>query len=72
MRYPSKTLVKNITPVARTVSEANRDAQYACAIQTFKSDTKLALDFLANAFLGALWVGVVLGGIGGVIYWVSR
>jgi hypothetical protein len=61
MRYPSKTLIKNVSPVPRTVSEANRDAQYACAIQTFKSDTKLALDFLVNALIGAGIVG--LGGL---------
>jgi hypothetical protein len=52
MRYPSKTLVKNISPVARTVSEANRDAQYACAIQGFRSDTKLALAFIADCIVG--------------------
>jgi hypothetical protein len=54
MRYPSKTLVKSITPVPRTMSEANRDARYACAIQTFKSDAKLTLDFLYNACMGML------------------
>jgi hypothetical protein len=68
MRYPSKTLVKNISPVARTISEANRDAQYCCAIQTFKSDAKLTLDFLEGAVIGALWVVIVVGGIAGVVY----
>ena len=62
MKYPSKTLVKSITPVPRTLSEANRDAQYACAIQTFKSDTKLTLDFLANMFIGAVWTVVAIAG----------
>lgn len=56
MKYPSKTLIKNITPLARTLSEANRDARYACAIQTFKSDAKLTLDFLANAVVGGVLV----------------
>ena len=46
------SLEKNITPVARTLSEANRDAQYACAVQTFKSDVKLTIDFLVNAGIG--------------------
>jgi hypothetical protein len=58
MRYPSKTLIKNITPLPRSISEANRDAQYACAIQTFKSDAKLTWDFLCNASIGASVVGV--------------
>lgn len=70
MRYPSKTLMKNITPVPRSISEANRDAQYCCAIQTFKSDAKLTLDFLGNAVIGALWVAVVAGGVGAVVYWL--
>ena len=71
MKYPSKTLVKSITPVPRTVSEANRDAQYACAIQTFKSDAKLTLDFLANALLGALWTAIVLGGLVGLFVFIT-
>ena len=62
MKYPSKTLVKSITPVPRSVSEANRDAQYACAIQTFKSDSKLTLDFLANMFIGAVWTAIAIAG----------
>ena len=72
MRYPSKELMKNIQPIPRTLSEANRDARYACAIQTFKSDAKLTWDFICNATLGFLWVGVVVGGIGGLVYWFIR
>lgn len=63
MRYPSKTLMKNITPLPRSLSEANRDAQYCCAIQTFKSDAKLTLDFIGNAVIGALWTGIVLAAL---------
>jgi hypothetical protein len=59
MRYPSKELIKNITPVARTMSEAYRDAEYCMAIQTFKSDVKLTIDFLWNALMGFLIVGIV-------------
>jgi hypothetical protein len=54
MNYPSKELMKNISPVARSLSEANRDAQYCTAIQVFKSETKLTLDFAINAVWGAL------------------
>ena len=32
MTYPSKELVKNISPVPRTLSQANRDAEYCSAI----------------------------------------
>lgn len=56
MRTP---LDKSLRPIPRTLSEANRDAQYACAIQTFKSDAKLTLDFLANALVGFVTVGLI-------------
>ena len=72
MRYPSKELMKNITPLPRTVSEANRDAQYCCAIQTFKSDAKLTLDFLGDAVIGFIWVAVVLSGAVGAVYFVFK
>jgi hypothetical protein len=56
MRTPFE---KNTQPVARTLSESLRDAKYACAIQTFKSDAKLTLDFAIEA--GSV---IVLGVIG--------
>ncbi len=65
MRTP---LIKNLTPVPRTLSEANRDAQYCCAIQTFKSDAKLTMDFIGQALLGFLWVSAVAGAVVGVVY----
>jgi hypothetical protein len=58
MRTPME---KNTTPVSRSLSESLRDAQYACAIQTFKSDAKLTLGFLADALVGFAVVG--LGGV---------
>jgi hypothetical protein len=58
--YPSVVLSKSLRPVPRTVSEANRDARYACAIQTFKSDAKLTLDFLGNAAYGFCVVAIAL------------
>jgi hypothetical protein len=67
MRTP---LEKNLQPIARTLSEAKRDAQYACAIQTFKSDIRLALDFLENAIIGFIWVLIVLGSAVGAVYFV--
>ena len=56
----------------RSLSEANRDAQYACAIQTFKSDFKLAMEFIGQAILGGLWVLVFVGGAIGLIYWLTK
>ena len=72
MRYPSKELMKNITPVARTVSEANRDAQYACAIQTFKSDAKLTMDFIGKAMYGFVVVGLGLTIPVLLIVWLTK
>ena len=65
MRTPME---KNLQPIPRTLSEANRDAQYCCAITTFKSDFKLTLDFLGGAVIGFMWVAVVLGGVLGAVY----
>jgi hypothetical protein len=69
MRTPME---KNLQPIPRTLSEANRDARYACAIQTFKSDVKLTLDFIGDAILGFIWVGIVLGGAVAAVYLVFK
>lgn len=69
MRTPME---KNLQPIPRTLSEANRDARYACAIQGFKSDFKLTMDFIGGAVIGAVWTAIAVGGIGGLVYWVMR
>ena len=66
------SLEKNLTPIPRTISEANRDAKYACAIQSFKSDFKLTLDFMENAVIGFVWVMMVLGGSVGLVYFAFK
>ena len=63
---------KNLQPLPRTIHEANRDATYACAIQTFKSDLKLTIDFLENAVIGFIWVGMVLGSAVGAVYFLFK
>jgi len=50
------SLEKNLRPLPRTLSEATRDAKYACAVQTFKSDAKLTWDFIKGALIGAVLV----------------
>ena len=57
MTYPSKELIKNLSATPRTVSQANRDAEYCIAITTFTSDAKLAFNFLVDALIGASIVG---------------
>lgn len=73
MKYPSKTLVKSITPVPRTLSEANRDARYACAVQTFKSDTKLIMAFLVDCFIGfVVTIAVASPFVVGFYMWLNK
>jgi len=56
MRTPFE---KNTQPVARTLSESLRDAKYACAIETFKSDAKMTWDFITNALVGFATIGII-------------
>ena len=44
----------------RTVSEAFRDAEYACSITKFKSDAQLSYEFLRDMIIGMLICGVPL------------
>ena len=53
----------------RTASEAFRDADYATAFWRSKSDLEEAVDFVEQALLGLIWVGVVAGTVGAVVYW---
>ena len=73
MKYPSKELMKNITPVPRTLSEANRDARYACAIQGFKSDAKLTWGFIVDCLVGFV-VTIAVGSpfVVGFLVWLNK
>jgi hypothetical protein len=67
------TIYKNVTPVARTLSEANRDADYATPIWRCETENKSAMrtlgfivGMLGMCLLGALvfvsflyWVGIL-------------
>ena len=70
--YPSVVLSKSLRAVPRTVSEANRDAQYACAIQSFKSDTKLTMDFIGKAMYGFVVVGLGLAIPVLLVVWLTK
>jgi hypothetical protein len=73
MKYPSKTLVKSITPVPRTLSEANRDARYACAIHGFKSDAKLTVAFAIDCIIGfVVTLAIVAPFVVGFYIWINR
>ena len=54
----------------RTASEAFKDADYATAFWRSKSDLEEAVSFVEQALLGVIWVGVVAGTVGAVVYWL--
>jgi hypothetical protein len=68
-----KQVYKNVSPVARTLSEANRDADYATPIWVCETDNKSAMrqlgfivGVLGMCLLGALffvsslhWFGII-------------
>lgn len=57
------TLDKNLRPVARTLSEANRDADYATPIWRCESETADAVRFLKEFVVTTIVIGlfVLLG-----------
>jgi hypothetical protein len=66
-----KQVLKNVSPVARTLSEANRDADYATPIWVCETDNKSAMrtlgfivGMLAMFLFGTLFFVAVLHWIG--------
>jgi preprotein translocase subunit Sss1 len=57
------SLEKNLRPIPRTWNEAKRNATYATSITRYKSDAKETIEFLAEAFLGFVYVGLIGGAI---------
>ena len=71
-QYPSTVLTNNLRPTARTISEATRDARYACAVQTFRSDSKLLANFIVEAFIGFVCiVSMTLPFVAGFYVWLG-
>ena len=56
----------------RSASEAFKDADYAQAFWTSKTEWQECVDFLASAFLGFIWVGIAVGGTFGFFYWLFK
>jgi len=56
----------------RSVSEAFKDAEYACAITKFHGETAMALNYLASIVL-SISLSAFLGGMFiGLIFWLTR
>ena len=71
MNADYKQVLKNVTPVARTLSEANRDADYATPIWECETEQKSGMRLLGYVvgmlgmfLLGALFFVAVLHWIG--------
>jgi len=55
------SLDKNLRPIPRSWDEATRNATYAVSITKSKTDAQEALQFLAEAFIGFVYVGLTGG-----------
>lgn len=56
----------------RSMSEAFRDAEYACAIHTFKADWKLTIDYLCGVLYGMFSTGMMLLIPILIVMWLTR
>ena len=56
----------------RTVSEAFRDAEYACSVTRFKDDWQLAWEFLGNSIVGFCTVFGLIAFPVLLIVWLTR
>jgi len=58
------SLEKNLRPIPRSWEEATRNATYATSITRSKTDAQETLEFLADAFIGFVFVGLT----GGIVF----
>jgi hypothetical protein len=66
-----KQVLKNVTPVARTLSEANRDADYATPIWVCETEQKSGMRLLGYVvgMLGMCLVGALF--FVAVLHWIG-
>jgi hypothetical protein len=66
-----KQVLKNVTPVARTLSEANRDADYATPIWVCETEQKSGIRLLGYVvgMLGMCLVGALF--FVAVLHWIG-
>jgi hypothetical protein len=63
-----KQVQKNTGLVPRTLSEANKDADYATPI--WRCETENGWKFLVDALVGLVTTGLVVGVLLSLAYWV--
>ena len=71
MNADYKQVLKNVTPVARTLSEANRDADYATPIWVCETEQKSGMRLLGYVvgMLGMCLVGALF--FVAVLHWIG-
>ena len=71
MNADYKQVLKNVTPVARTLSEANRDADYATPIWVCETEQKSGIRLLGYVvgMLGMCLVGALF--FVAVLHWIG-
>lgn len=57
---------------SRSVSEAFKDATYACAIERHKSDIRQALEFFSDFFAVIFWAGCAIAFPIALIVWLTK
>lgn len=62
---------KNLHAVPRTLSQANKDADYATPIWRCENDTDRAITFFKEASLGFALIAVVVGGCLSIFYFMA-
>lgn len=57
---------------SRSVSEAFRDANYACAIEKHTSDFRHAMNWFSEFFMTLFWAGAAITFPIALIYWLTK
>lgn len=57
---------------SRSVSEAFKDANYACALEKHSSDFKHALQWFSDFFMTLVWGSLAIALPIALIYWITK
>ena len=71
MNNDYKQVYKNLHPVARSVDEAFKTADYATPIWRCESDTEKGIKFFVDMVIGMLMVGLPLVALYSFISWLD-
>lgn len=66
-----RAIQKNTGLVPRTLSEANKDADYATPIWRCETENENGFKFLGDALIGFFYVWVAVGAGYALLYWLG-